>query len=245
MTLPRTAIITGATRGIGRGLFHRLAKSNVSIATVYHKDVDSAKRFEREAKERCVEYLIEKFDIADLGQIPAFVEKVLKKFGRIDYLVNNVGIYTAGNIIDVSLEQWKVSQDIILNAPFIFCRSVLPIMRRQKFGRIINIGASSKNYMTGVAGLAPFSINKAALALFTKTLALEEIENGITVNMIAPGSTKDAGTNPEEARIPISQIPIGRRVEIDEVVDAIMYFLSDNANSVTGQFIGINGGLST
>jgi 3-oxoacyl-[acyl-carrier protein] reductase len=80
---------------------------------------------------------------------------------------------------------------------------------------------------------------------FTKTLALEEIQNGITVNMVAPGSTRGAGSNPEEKRIPISQIPIGRRVEVQEVVDAILYFLSNGAGAVTGQCIGVNGGLST
>lgn len=118
-------------------------------------------------------------------------------------------------------------------------------MRAQQFGRIVNIGASSKDYFKGTPGLGPFGIHKAALTVFTKTLALEEIINGITVNMVAPGSTRDAGTNPEERRIPVTLIPIGRRVEIDEVVDAIMYFLSDKANGVTGQFIGVNGGLST
>lgn len=104
---------------------------------------------------------------------------------------------------------------------------------------------TTKDYYKGAVGVGAFGVHKAALTVLTKTLALEEIKYGITVNMVAPGSTKDAGTNPEEKRIPISSIPIGRRVEIEEVVDAIMYFLSDNANSVTGQFIGVNGGLST
>ena len=245
IAMKRTAIITGATRGIGRGLFHRLAKSKANIATIYHKDVDSASRFESEAKKGGIEYIIEKMDITDFEHIPKFVEKVINKFGRIDYLINNVGVDIWGDIADISLKEWEKSQDVILNAPFIFCKHVLPIMRKQKFGRIINIGASSKNYMTGVPGLAPFSVNKAALTVFTKTLALEEIKYGITVNMVAPGSTRDAGVIPEKNRIPISQIPIGRRVEIDEVVDAIMYFLSENANGVTGQFVGVNGGLST
>jgi 3-oxoacyl-[acyl-carrier protein] reductase len=88
-------------------------------------------------------------------------------------------------------------------------------------------------------------VHKGALSLLTKSLALEEIANGITVNMVAPGSTKDAGGSPEERRIPVGSIPLGRRVEIDEVVEAVMYFLSDNAAGVTGQCIGVNGGLST
>ncbi len=241
----RTAVIPGATRGIGRGLFHRLGKLGVNVATVYHADETAALRFQEEAKELGIGYHIEKMDIRDFKGIELFIAKVHEKFGRMDYLVNNVGIDDCKPIFDESMEEWRMSQDIILNAPFFMSKLVLQYMREQKFGRIVNMGASSKDYYNGAAGLGPFGVHKAALTVLTKTLALEEIRNGITVNMVAPGSTKDAGVNPEGKRIPVSQIPIGRRVEIDEVVDAIMYFLSDNSNSVTGQFIGINGGLST
>ena len=110
---------------------------------------------------------------------------------------------------------------------------------------MLNIGASSKDYYKGAPGLAAFGVHKTALMVLTKTLALEEIGNGITVNMVAPGSTAGAGTLPEEERIPISSIPLGRRVLVEEVVDAVMYFLTDSANSVTGQFLGVNAGLST
>lgn len=241
----RTAIVTGATKGIGRGLFRRLASLGVEVATVYHKDVEAAERFEKSAEEYGIRYHIEALDICDFPKVDDYVKRVSDKFGRIDYLINNVGYDDFRTLYDTPFEAWKKSQDIILNAPVYMSKRVLPIMRSQKFGRIINIGASSKDYFKGAAGIGAFGVHKAALAVFTKTLALEEIGHGITVNMVAPGSTKDAGSNPEDKRIPISSIPIGRRVEIDEVVDAIMYFLSDNANSVTGQFIGVNGGLST
>jgi 2-hydroxycyclohexanecarboxyl-CoA dehydrogenase len=99
--------------------------------------------------------------------------------------------------------------------------------------------------LRGAAGLGAFGIHKAALTVLTKTLALEEIGNGITVNMVAPGSTQGAGALPEEARLPVKNIPLGRRVTVDEVVGAILYFLSDTAAGVTGQCLGINGGLST
>lgn len=243
--MQRTAIITGATRGIGRGLFERLLAENVRIATVYHRDEQSAALFRADALKAGVKCRIDCLDLGDLNRLPAFVEDVHREFGRIDYLINGAGVDVFKTTFDTSLEEWRLSQDIMLNAPFVLCRAALPFMRAQGFGRIINIGASSKDYFKGTPGLTPFGVHKAALAIFTKSLALEEIRNGITVNMVAPGSTAGAGTNPEERRIPVTQIPIGRRVAVDEVVDAIMYFLSDGAGVVTGQFLGVNGGLST
>jgi len=243
--MKRTAIITGATRGIGKGLFRRLASLNFNVATLYHSDAKSAQLFEEEAIEFGIDYHIEQINVRDFEKLDSYVETVFSKFGRIDYLINNAGVDDFSYLYDITFQEWKLSQDIILNAPLYLAKLVLPIMREQRFGRIINIGASSKDYYKGAPGIGAFGVHKAALTVLTKTLALEEIKYGITVNMVAPGSTKDASINPEEIRIPISQIPIGRRVEIDEVVDAVMYFLSDNANSVTGQFIGVNGGLST
>lgn len=241
----RTAIITGATRGIGRGIAARLASQGANIATVYHADEASADALKRLCGEKKSPLFIEKLDVRDFGRIPGFVGRVVERFGRIDYLINNVGADIFKTIDDVSFDEWRASQDLILNAPFLFCKAVLPYMRKEKFGRIINIGASSKDYMKGQPGLGPFAVHKAALTVLTKTLALEEIQNGITVNVVAPGSTRDAGTAPEELRIPVDRIPIGRRIEIEEVVEAVMYFLSDTAGSTTGQFIGVNGGLST
>lgn len=215
------------------------------IATVYHRDDEAAGRLRETAGTAGVRTLIEKRDVTAFPGLEDFVVRVVSDFGRIDYLVNNAGIDIFKPVADLSLSDWKRSQDVILNAPFVLSKAVIPVMRKQRFGRIINIGASSKDYMKGTPGVAAFGVHKGALTLLTKTLALEEISNGITVNMVAPGSTKDAGTFPEEQRIPVTSIPIGRRVEIEEVVEAVMYFLSDNAGCVTGQCIGVNGGLST
>ena len=243
--MQRVALITGATKGIGHGIFQRLISDSVEIATIYHLDETAAERFHKAAKDAGVRTFIERFDIQDLDGLPAVVQSVVDKFGRIDYLVNNIGVNIFKPVVELNLEEWRRSQDIILNAPFVLCKHVVPIMRKQGFGRIVNIGASSKDYTKGTPGLSAFGVHKGALALFTKTLALEEISNGITVNMVAPGSTQGAGSFSEEERIPVTHIPIGRRVQIDEVVDAIMYFLSEKAASVTGQVIGVNGGLST
>jgi 3-oxoacyl-[acyl-carrier protein] reductase len=243
--MDRAAIITGATRGIGNGLFRSLTDKGISVATVYHGDEASAQKFRGYAEKIGIDYHIEKIDIRDYAMLDGFVQRVVNKFGRVDYLINNIGYDDWNLLYNITLDDWKLSQDIILNAPFYLSKLVLPIMRKQGFGRIVNLGASSKDYYKGAAGIGAFGVHKAALTVLTKTLALEEIKHGITVNMVAPGSTERAGTTPEDQRIPIDKIPLGRRVTVDEIVAAIEFFLSENTTSITGQFLGVNGGLST
>jgi 3-oxoacyl-[acyl-carrier protein] reductase len=225
-------------------LAERLAEKGVRIATIYRSSDEQAANFEKAIKSLCSDCLVLKGDIADSKNQRALVDTTYAKWNRIDFLVNNIGIDISGRIADLTEEEWLLSQELILNVPFRTIKRCLPIMQQQKSGRIVTIGASSRDYMTGQAGYAPFGINKGALNIFTKTLALEEIENGITVNMVAPGSTAESGVNPEEKRMPVSKIPIGRRISRDEVTEAIVYFLSENAGSVTGQFLGVNGGCS-
>jgi NAD(P)-dependent dehydrogenase (short-subunit alcohol dehydrogenase family) len=240
----RVAVITGATHGIGLRLAERLAERGVKIATIYKFHDDQAKAFETDIKGLGSDCIVLKGDIRNTDILTAMIDQTVAKWGRIDFLVNNVGIDISDRISSLSEEDWLKSQEIILNVPFRTVKRCLPVMQRQQFGRIITMGASSKNYLLGQAGLAPFGVNKGALRIFTETLALEEIKNGITVNMVAPGSTADAGSLKEEDRLPVQSIPIGRRITRDEVTEAILYFLSENAGSVTGQYIGVNGGCS-
>jgi len=241
----RVAIITGATKGIGLGLAEKLLAQGIAVATVYNRDEEAAATFLSKFKQTGVACLIQKIDVADYEGMDKFVDSVIEEFGQIDFLINNVGGDIFKTVYDMTFNEWLSSQNAILNAPVFLCKKVLPHMRKRRYGRIVNMGASSKNYLQGAPGLSPFGIHKAALTVFTRTLALEEIGHGITVNMVAPGSTRGAGGKPEEERIPVSAIPIGRRVEINEVLEPILYFLSDAAAAVTGQVIGVNGGMST
>lgn len=241
----RVAVITGATHGICLRLAERLADKGVRIAIIYKDNDVQAESFAEAISSRNSESMVVKGNITEKNNLVTLVSNVIEKWGRIDFLVNGVGTDISAPISELSEDEWALSQEIILNVPFRLIKYCLPVMHEQHFGRIINIGASSRNYMEGQAGLAPFGVNKGALNILTKTLAIEEISKGITVNMVAPGSTAEAGVNKEEDRIPVSRIPIGRRMTRDEVTEAIMYFLSENAASVTGQFIGINGGCST
>jgi NAD(P)-dependent dehydrogenase (short-subunit alcohol dehydrogenase family) len=240
----RVAVITGATHGIGLRLAERLAEKGVRIATIYRNNDAQAEALKRSVAVLGSDCAVIKGDIVAAENVRALIDTALTTWGRIDFLVNNIGIDISGPIAEVSDEDWRLSQEIIVNVPFRTIKACLPAMRDQGFGRIITLGASSRYYMTGQAGYAPFGVNKAALTVLTKTLALEEIRNGITVNMVAPGSTAEAGVNPEEKRLPISGIPIGRRITRDEVTEAILYFLSENAAAATGQVLGVNGGCS-
>lgn len=171
----RVAIITGATKGIGHGIAERLIARGVNIAAIYHQDDEAANRLKKEGEAAGVRTLIAKHDVFAFSELEGFAALVLKEFGRIDYLINNVGIDIFKSMADLTFSEWRQSQDIILNAPFVLSKSVLPAMRRQGYGRIVNIGASSRDYLKGVPGLMAFGVHKRALTLFTKSLALEEI----------------------------------------------------------------------
>jgi 3-oxoacyl-[acyl-carrier protein] reductase len=243
MTAP-VAIISGGTRGIGRALALRLANRGTAVATLYHSDEQAASELSAEFSRIGATLHLRKCDVRDFDRLRGFARDVGAQFGRVDYLVNNVGIDVFKTIDSVSLEEWRLAQDVILNAPLVLTKEVLPVMRQRHFGRVVMLGASSRDYGKGAAGMGPFGVHKAALQALTRTLALEEIGHGVTVNMVSPGSTEGAGSLPEERRIPAASIPIGRRVSLGEVVDAIDYFLSDRAAGVTGQSLGVNGGLS-
>ncbi len=240
----KVAIITGATHGIGLRLAQRLADQGVNIVTIYRTKDEQAKNLQDYLDQARVESLIVKGDITNPECSKNLVKAAYEHWGRIDFLVNNVGTDMWSPVYDLSIEDWLQTEEILLNVPFRMMKECLPIMRKQNYGRIINVGASSKDYMKGQAGLAPFGVFKGALNILSQTVALEEIIHGITVNVVAPGSTADAGANKEEDRIPVSRIPIGRRITREEVTEAMLYFLSEQAAAVTGQFIGVNGGCS-
>jgi NAD(P)-dependent dehydrogenase (short-subunit alcohol dehydrogenase family) len=245
MHASKVALVTGGTRGIGRAVVLRLAAAGASIATLYHRDEEAAAALSEELTALGAPHLVSRCDVRDFEALRRFSGEVLARFGRIDYLVNNVGIDIFQRVEEVSFEQWREAQDVMLNAPFVLTREILPGMRARHFGRIVMIGASSRDYEKGAAGLAPYGVHKTALKVLVRTLAMEAIGAGITVNMVAPGSTSDAGTIPEERRIPVSSIPLGRRVLPDEIAAAVGYFLSAEAGATTGQCLNVNGGLAT
>mgnify|MGYP001606201301 CR=1 FL=1 len=164
-----------------------------------------------------------------------FVDRVHRCFGRIDYLVNNVGTDTAAAVHDVSPEEWHRSQDVLLNAPFYLSKAVLPHMRGRRFGRIVNIGAAAAAAKAG-AGMGAYAASKAGVLKLTESLADEAKNDGITVNAILPTTIDTAANRKDMPRADFS-----KWVQPDEIAALIEYLLSDKASAVTGANIPIAG----
>ena len=139
MTNP-VAIITGGTRGIGRALALRLAKRGATVATLFHRDEQAALELSSEFERLGAKLHVCRFDVRDFDRLRSFAQEVVSKFGRVDYLVNNVGVDVFKTIDAVSLEEWRMAQEVILNAPLVLTKEILPFMRKQRFGRIVMLG---------------------------------------------------------------------------------------------------------
>jgi 3-oxoacyl-[acyl-carrier protein] reductase len=239
----RVAIVTGASRGIGRAVAASLAEDGASVV-VSGRD---AARVEIEAKELeglGVPVLGVPGDVARRGDVDRLVDRARERFGRIDILVNNAGITRDVLLVRMKDEDWDHVLDVNLRGAFFMARAVAKVMIRQKGGRIINV-ASTAGVM-GNAGQANYSAAKAGLIGLTKAAARELAHWGILVNAVAPGliDTDMAARIPAEAREALlTQVPLKRIGVAREVAEVVRFLAGDGASYVTGQVIHVNGGL--
>ena len=237
--MPRIALVTGGTRGIGRAVSVALKDTGYSVAANFGGNEEAANTFKDET-----EIPVYKFDVADFDACKEGIAKVVADLGPIDILVNNAGIARDKPLHKMDLETWNAVIDTNLSSAFNTCRNVIEGMRERGFGRIINI--SSINGQKGAFGQANYSAAKAGLIGFTKAVALETASKGITVNAIAPGyiATEMVMAVPEDVlntKI-IPQIPVGRLGETEEVGRCVVFLASDEAGFITGSTLSANGG---
>jgi acetoacetyl-CoA reductase len=235
----KIALVTGGTRGIGGGIARRLKEAGYRVAANYHKDVAAAQKFHAETA-----IPIFSWDVSDYESCARGVEDVCAMMeGSIDILINNAGITRDGMLHKMEPSSWQLVLDTNLTSVFNMCRLVIGPMREKKFGRIINM--SSVNGVKGQIGQSNYSATKAGIIGFTKSLALESASRGITVNAVAPGyiSTDMTDAIREDVREKIvAGIPMGRFGKIDEIAQAVLYLVDENASYVTGITLNINGG---
>jgi 3-oxoacyl-[acyl-carrier protein] reductase len=239
----RVAVVTGGTRGIGRGIALGLAREGARIALVYRANKAAAQMALRQLQTAGADCLAVETNIADPARAEQMIKTVAERYGRIDVLVNNVGDFRWGTLAESSVEEWTSIFDSNVMTVFYTCRAALPLMRKGRWGRIINLGAVGAERAFGQAKISAYAAAKAAVVAMSRSLALEEAKNGITVNVVNPSSIDEKDLTLEEARkLKDARYPIGRPPTVDDVASAVSFFASEEAEYVTGQVVNVSGG---
>jgi acetoacetyl-CoA reductase len=240
----RVALVTGGTRGIGAAITQSLLESGASVAAGYSRGKESAERFASQMSEKGGKVSIHQGRVDDVDDCNRVVKEVLDRFGRVDFLVNNAGITVDKTVRKMSVDDWRQVLDVNLSGAFQMTKAVLEHMIERGSGRIVNI--SSVIGETGNVGQANYAASKAGLFGFTKSLALEMAQRGITVNSVAPGfiATEMVAAIPEAALSKvIEKIPQRRLGKPEEVARVVRFLLEDESSYITGAVYSINGGL--
>jgi len=241
----RTAVITGAARGIGRAIALELAAQGCDIAFNYRRSSEDAAQLAAAISEKGRKVEAFQADVSTGSQVESMIGEVREKFGRIDYLVNNAGIIRDKLILRMSESEWDEVIRTNLKGAFNFCKAVLPLMVKARYGSILNI--SSISGIVGMAGQANYSASKAGMIGLTKSIAKEVASRNITVNVLALGfvETEMTASLTEEYRSGmLGAIPLRRFGTVQEVARIAAFLLSDDARYITGQVIRVDGGLA-
>ncbi len=237
--MPRTALVTGGTRGIGAAIARALMSEGCQVAATYAGNDGAAEAFTAATGIRTY-----KWDVADHDACKAGVARVEADLGPIEILVNNAGITRDAPFHKMTIQQWREVIDTNLTGLFNMTHAVWPGMRAAKWGRVINI--SSINGQKGQFAQANYAASKAGDIGFTKALSIEGARTGITVNVVAPGyiATEMMATIPQKImdEVILPAIPVGRLGEPEEVARAVVFLASDAAGFITGSTLSANGG---
>ncbi len=239
----RAALVTGGTRGIGKGIAAALARQGVRLAIAYRANKTAAQNTLRALKVEGAECFAVETDVTSPSKVDFLVKTVLERYGRLDILVNNVGEFRWRLLAESTLEEWQEILSSNLMSVLYASKAALPAMRRQRWGRIINLGAVGAERAFGQAKISAYAAAKAAVVAFSRSLAIEEAKNGITVNVVNPSNIDEKELTLAEARrIRDARFPIGRPPTAEDVAAAVMFFASEEADYVTGQVLNVSGG---
>lgn len=239
----RAALVTGGTRGIGKGIAAALARQGVRVAIAYRSNKASAQNTLRALQAEGGECFAIEADVTNPSKVDFLVQTVLDRYGRLDILVNNVGEFRWRLLAESSLEEWQEILNSNLLSVLYASKAALPAMRRQRWGRIINLGAVGAERAFGQAKISAYAAAKAAVVAFSRSLAIEEAKHGITVNVVNPSNIDEKELTLAEARrIRDARFPIGRPPTAEDVAGAVLFFAAEEADYVTGQVLNVSGG---
>ncbi len=241
----KTALVTGASRGLGKAIALKLASCGAGVALNYHSNDEAAEKVYKEITGMGVRAMLCKADVSDSEEVRQMVRQVIDEWGSIDILVNNAGIVRDALILRMSDETWNDVINTNLRSAYLCSKYALRSMISKRWGRIINI--SSLAGVIGNAGQANYSASKGGMIALTKSLAREVGPRNVTANAIAPGFiVTDMTTNnlPEESRdAMLERIPLGRFGTPEDIAELAAFLASEEAGYITAQVIGVDGGI--
>ena len=240
----KVALVTGASRGIGRAIALKLAAEGAKVAINYAGNTAKAEEVKAEIEKNGGEAILVQADVADSAAVEAMVNATVEAFGQIDILVNNAGITRDGLMMRMKDEDFDAVINTNLKGVFYCTKLVSKLMMKKRSGRIINM--ASVVGLMGNAGQTNYAAAKAGVIGFSKSAAKELAARGITVNMVAPGfidTDMTAAMTDKAKEMTLTGIPLNRMGTPEDVANAVAFLVSDNASSITGQVINVDGGM--
>ena len=241
----KIALVSGGSRGIGAAIVKVLAEAGADVAFTYIADKASARQVETAVKKYGRKCLVLKTSASDQNQVRKAVRKTILEFGRIDILVNNAGIWKYGAIGKMTEKQWDEMLDINLKGMFLFSNEVVPVMKKQGSGKIINIASTAGQ--RGEPFHSHYAASKGGMIAFTKSIAAELAPHHIIVNCVSPGWVATDMTVKELREPNIAEeiqrtIPRGHVATAEEIAGSVLFLASELSNNLVGSIISVNGG---